>query len=113
MVHTHASPRSAVNFLVHAAGIDGEAVGPRRNLTMPGVAVTVGEQIEALGRVAGAKAAGLIREEHDETVWAIVRGWPTRFAAQRARELGFRAEESFEAIIRAHIEDELGGKMPA
>ena len=113
VVHTHASPRSAVNFLVHAAGIDGEAVGPRRNLTMPGVAVTVGEQIEALGRVAGAKAAGLIREEHDETVWAIVRGWPTRFAAQRARDLGFRAEESFEEIIRAHIEDELGGKMPA
>ena len=113
VVHTHASPRSAVNFLVHAAGIDGEAVGPRRNLTMPGVAVTVGEQIEALERVAGAKAAGLIREEHDETVWAIVRGWPTRFAAQRARELGFRAEESFEEIIRAHIEDELGGKIPA
>ncbi|TIP56825.1 MAG: SDR family oxidoreductase, partial [Mesorhizobium sp.] len=48
VVHTHASPRSAVNFLIHAAGIDGSAVGPRRNLTMPGVAVTVGEQIDAL-----------------------------------------------------------------
>ena len=33
--------------------IDGSAVGPRRNLTMPGVAVTVGEQIEALRRIAG------------------------------------------------------------
>ena len=48
VVHTHASPRSAVNFLIHAAGIDGAPVGPRRNLTMPGVGVTVGEQIEAL-----------------------------------------------------------------
>ena len=55
VVHTHASPRSAVNFLIHAAGIDGAAVGPRRNLTMPGVAVTVGEQIEALERIAGAE----------------------------------------------------------
>jgi D-erythronate 2-dehydrogenase len=111
VVHTHASPRSAVNFLIHAAGIDGSAVGPRRNLTMPGVAVTVGEQIEALERIAGAKAMKLIREEPDDTIWAIVKGWPTRFEARRSRELGFAAEASFDEIIRAHIEDELGGKI--
>ena len=106
VVHTHASPRSAVGFLIRAAGIDGDAVGPRRNLTMPGVAVTVGEQIEALRRVAGDDVARLIREEPDETIWAIVQNWPTRFAATRARELGFAAETSFDDIIRAHIEDE-------
>src|SRR5690606_34192970 len=109
VLHTHASPRSAVGFLLHAAEIDGETVGPRRNLTMPGVAVTVGEQIEALRRIAGEKAAALIREAPDEQVWAIVRNWPTRFAATRARELGFEAEPSFDEIIRVHIEDELGG----
>ena len=109
--HWHASPRSAVNFLIHAAGIDSAAVGPRRNLTMPGVAVSVGEQIEALERIAGAKAVKLIREEPDETIWAIVKGWPTRFEARRSRELGFVAETSFDDIIRAHIEDELGGKI--
>lgn len=108
VLHTHASPRSAVGFLVHAAGLDGAAIGPRRNLTMPGVAVTVGEQIEALARVAGGKVAGLVREEPDETIWAIVKNWPTRFSAERARALGFVAEDSFDAIIRAHIEDELG-----
>ena len=106
VVHTHASPRSAVGFLIRAAGIDGDAVGPRRNLTMPGVAVTVGEQIEALRRVAGDDVTRLIREEPDETIWAIVQNWPTRFAATRARELGFAAETSFDDIIRAHIEDE-------
>jgi len=111
VVHTHASPRSAVNFLIHAAGIDGSAVGPRRNLTMPGVAVTVGEQIEALERIAGARAVKLIRDEPDETIWAIVKGWPTRFEARRSRELGFAAETSFDDIIRAHIEDELDGKV--
>ncbi|MER8828123.1 SDR family oxidoreductase [Mesorhizobium sp. M0938] len=111
VLHTHASPRSAVNFLIHAAGIDGSAVGPRRNLTMPGVAVTVGEQIEALERIAGASAVKLIREEPDDTIWAIVKGWPTRFEARRSRELGFAAETSFDDIIRAHIEDELDGKV--
>ncbi|TGP23770.1 MULTISPECIES: D-erythronate dehydrogenase [unclassified Mesorhizobium] len=111
VLHTHASPRSAVNFLIHAAEIDGDKVGPRRNLTMPGVAVTVGEQIEALERIAGAEVAKRIREQPDETVWAIVKGWPTRFEARRARELGFVAESNFDEIIRAHIEDELGGKV--
>lgn len=106
VLHTHASPRSAVNFLIHAAEIDGERVGPRRNLTMPGVSVTVGEQIEALGRIAGSKVTRLIREEPDETIWSIVKNWPTRFEARRARELGFEAEQSFDEIIQAHIEDE-------
>ena len=111
VVHTHASPRSAVNFLIHAAEIDGDKVGPRRNLTMPGVAVTVGEQIEALERIAGADVAKRIREQPDEVIWAIVKGWPTRFEARRARELGFVAEKNFDEIILAHIEDELGGKI--
>ena len=31
---------------------------------------------------------------------------------RRARDLGFAAEETFDAIIMAHIEDELGGKIP-
>lgn len=107
VLHTHASPRSAVGFLVHAAEIDGGKVGPRRNLTMPGVAVTVGEQIEALRRVAGGGPVRLIHEAPDEAVWAIVQNWPTRFSAARAHALGFRAEQNFDDIIRAHIEDEL------
>lgn len=110
VMHTHASPRSAVEFLIHAAGIDGAAVGARRNITMPGVGVTVGEQIEALQRIAGNDLAKLIREEPDEAVWKIVQNWPTRFDARRARELGFKAKESFDEIIRAHIDEELGGK---
>ncbi|WP_421926645.1 D-erythronate dehydrogenase [Neoaquamicrobium sediminum] len=107
VVHTHASPRSAVGFLVHAAGLDGDQVGLRRNITLPGVGVSVGEQIEALRRVAGQDAVDLIREEPDEAVWALVKNWPTRFEARRAGELGFKAETSFDEIIRAHIEDEL------
>lgn len=107
VVHTHASPRSAVGFLLHAAALDGDRVGSRRNLIMPGVGVSVGEQIEALARVAGPGAIKLIHEAPDETIWSIVKGWPTRFEARRARDLGFVAETSFDEIIRAHIEDEL------
>jgi nucleoside-diphosphate-sugar epimerase len=109
--HSHASPRAAVEFCIHAATLDTSKVGPRRSLTMPGVSVTVAEQIEALRRVAGEKAVALIRREPDELVERIVGGWAERFVTGRATELGFKAEDSFDAIIRAHIEDELGGRI--
>ncbi len=109
--HTHASPRSAVGFLVHAAGLTREQLGPRMNLAMPGVCCTVAEQIEALSRIASPKVAARIRREPDELVARIVSGWSERFDAKRAAALGFRAEETFDDIIRAHIEDELGGKI--
>lgn len=107
--HTHASPRSAIGFLIHAAMIDGAHLGSRRNLTMPGVSVTVAEQIDSLRRIAGAKAVSRIRREPDPKIMAIVEGWPRRFDAARAKSLGFRAEDNFDEIVRAHIEDELGG----
>lgn len=109
--HTHASPRAAVGFLIHAAGLTREQMGPRVNLAMPGVSCTVGEQIDALRRVAGDKVAARIRRAPDELVQRIVSGWAERIDAKRAHELGFRAEATFDDIIRAHIDDELGGKI--
>jgi nucleoside-diphosphate-sugar epimerase len=112
-IFTHASPRSAVGFLIHAASLSREALGPRINLSMPGVCVTVGEQIEALRRVAGDRAVKLIRRAPDKAVSDIVAGWPTRFDAGRATALGFRAERDFDEIIRVHVEDDLGGHIPS
>ncbi len=111
VLHWHASPRSAVGFLVHAAGLTRTQLGDRINLTMPGVCCTVGEQIAALRRIAGDKVANRIRREPDELVERIVAGWPRRFDTRRALTLGFKAEATFDDIIRAHIEDELGGKI--
>ena len=105
--HWFASPRAAIGFLLHAARIDGAQLGVRRNLSMPGVCATVAEQIESLRRVAGDRVARLIRRQPDPAILRIVEGWPLNFAPQRALALGFRADTSFEQIIRIHIEDEL------
>jgi nucleoside-diphosphate-sugar epimerase len=113
VMHWHASPRAAIGFLLHAASLDGERVGPRRAFTLPGCAVTVGEQIAALRRIAGDKVAARIVRKPDPFVQRIIAGWPRRFDTKRARDLGFEAEHSFEDIIRVHIEDELGGMLPA
>jgi nucleoside-diphosphate-sugar epimerase len=107
--HWFASPRAAIDFLLHAASLDTAKLGTRRNLSMPGISATVGEQIEALRKVGGEKAARLIRREPDATIMRIVEGWPQNFDARRALALGFRADSSFEEIIRIHVADELQG----
>lgn len=104
--HWHASPRSAIGFLVHAATIDLAKVGARRNLTMPGVSATVAEQIEALRRVAGDAAVARIRRQTDPVIERIVAGWPANFDASRAKALGFHAEASFDEIVGVYLEDE-------
>jgi D-erythronate 2-dehydrogenase len=109
--HWHASPRSAVGFFLHAATMDLAPLGWRRSLSMPGLSATVAEQIAALTRVAGPKAAALIRREPDPAIEKIVAGWPRDFDTRRALQLGFRAETTFDEIIRVHIEDELGGMI--
>jgi nucleoside-diphosphate-sugar epimerase len=113
VVHTHASPRAAIGFLIHAAGLSGDALGPRVNLAMPGVCCTVAEQIAALRRIAGERVAARIRRERDDLVARIVDGWPQRIEAKRARELGFKAEGSFDEIVRIHIDEDRGGSFVA
>ncbi|WP_425248608.1 hypothetical protein [Chelativorans salis] len=49
--------------------------------------------------------------EPDPTIRAIVAGWPTNFDARRAEGLGFASENSFDDIIRIHIDDELRGAI--
>jgi nucleoside-diphosphate-sugar epimerase len=111
--HWFASPRAAVGFVLHAAGLDTALLGDRRSLSLPGLSATVGEQIAALRKIAGEPVAARIRREPDPAILRIIEGWPERFDTARANALGFQAESSFEEIIRIHIEDELGGSFVA
>ncbi len=112
VMHWHASPRSAVGFLLHAGTMDLNTIGPRRALSMPGLAATVGEQIAALDRVAGKNVTARIKRQPDQTIMGIVAGWPRNFSTERALKLGFTtAEKTFDDIIRIHIDYELGGKF--
>jgi nucleoside-diphosphate-sugar epimerase len=110
--HWFASPRAAVSFLFHAGALDLDRLGLRRTLNMPGLSATVGEMIASLEQVAGVECVKLIQREPDPTIQRFVDGWPRRLDASRAQALGFRAETSFEEIIKIHVEDECGGDLP-
>lgn len=105
--HWHASPRSAAQFLRHAATLDLTRLHNRPGLNLPGVSCTVEEQIEALRAVAGNDVVRLIKHVPDPGIDAIVQGWPRDFFPAHALDLGFRADKDFRAIIETYIEDDL------
>jgi nucleoside-diphosphate-sugar epimerase len=106
--HWFASPRAAVGFFITAATIDTSSLGPRRSMTMPGVSATVGEEIEALRKVAGDAAVALIKRTEDPFVAKIVQGWAGRFDPALAASMGFAAEKNFDQIIKVYQQDEMG-----
>lgn len=103
------SPRRTVDGLIRAAGLPGDTLGADRALGLPGITRTVGEMLDALERVAGAKERARVSFSPDPFVRRIVEGWPMRFDLERAAALGFEADGSIEEIVTAFIEDELGG----
>lgn len=102
----HSAPRTVVANLLHAAEIDGTAFGPNRNLNLPGRTDTIGAMIDAMTRVAGPEAAARITWDKDPVIERIVTGWRNRFAPNKALELGFKADESFEDSVRWFLKDD-------
>ena len=105
--HWFASPRSAARFFTHAAKIDTLLIHPSLTLNMPGLSVTVAEQIEALRDIAGEDCVKRIIFDPDETIAAIVQSWPQRFNPEKALSLGFQAETDFKQMIAIYIEDDM------
>lgn len=101
------SPRSAVEWFLHAATMDTAAMGNDRGINPPGRSATVAKMLEALEAVAGRAARDRVGFVFDREVFDIVEGWPAAFAATRARRLGFAEQEPLEDLVRAFIEDDL------
>lgn len=95
------SPGTASKSLLHAHDLPGERFEGRRTLNLPGVSVTVGEMIEALGRAGG--DVGLISHAPDPAIERIVADWPPFMVADRARELGFPNDSSIDGIVGDHL----------
>lgn len=100
------SPRTAVANLVHALTIPVERLGGWRTLNLPGLTVEVSEMLNALERRAGAKARARVRFEPDPGIESIVNSWPGALDVTRPLGLGFGADQNFDDVITAFMEDE-------
>jgi D-erythronate 2-dehydrogenase len=101
-----ASPRRAVDWLLHAASMETGPMGLDRSVNPPGVATTIAHLIEALETVRPG-ASALIRRAPDPVIAGIVGEWPAAFEPMRARTLGFAAHEPVVDVVRAFVEDDL------
>ncbi len=101
-----ASPRRAVEWLLHAAVMDTHAMGLDRGVNPPGISATVAHMLAALEEVKPG-ATKLIRRVDDPVTAGIIGGWPAAFEAMRARALGFSPHEKLVELVRAFVEDDL------
>ena len=99
------SPGRTIAGLIRAAETSDAAWGPRTALNLPAITATTGDMAAALERVAGPAAAALIDWTPDANIRKIVKTWPARINAVRAKGLGLLPEASFEAIIRQYVDE--------
>lgn len=102
------SPRSTVHNLIHAHELDRAAFGSAGAVNLPGLTTTVGEMVAAMGRVAGANAMKLVEWKEDPAILKLVRTWPGDFVTARAEKMGFVHDASFDDVVKAYMEEELG-----
>jgi nucleoside-diphosphate-sugar epimerase len=99
------SPRKAIDTLIHAHELNGADFGKERFLAVSGLSVTVREMVQALEQVAGKQVCELIEWKEDPNITRLVNTWPGDFEVKRAKAMGFKADDNYANIIKAHIED--------
>jgi len=98
-----ASPARTIEGFVRAAEASDAQWGQRTAINLPSLRTTVGEMAAALEKVAGKEAAALLDWQPDAAIEKLVRSWPGDVAWERARGLGLRNDDGFEAIVRDYI----------
>jgi nucleoside-diphosphate-sugar epimerase len=100
-----ASPASTIAGLIAVFQADRAALGGRLALNLPALNVRVGDMLDALEAVAGAKVRSKVRYQRDDRIANIVSGWARAATAERAQVLGLRPDTSYQSIIEQYIED--------
>ncbi|MEJ8845247.1 D-erythronate dehydrogenase [Variovorax rhizosphaerae] len=103
--HPMSSPGRTIDGLIAVYEASREAFQGRLALNLPSINVRVGDMLDALEEVAGAKVRGLVRFERDERIAGIVANWPTGATATRAGKLGLHPHDNFADIIRQYVAD--------
>jgi nucleoside-diphosphate-sugar epimerase len=107
------SPARTVEGLIRAAEALDSEWGPLTAVNLPALRTTVGDMAQALERVAGKAATGLLDWSPDPAILKLVKTWPGNVASARANGLGLVADTSFEDVIRDYVRENPGAvKLP-
>lgn len=95
------SPEVAVKNLVHTRLIPAERFAlPAHVVCLPGITVTIRDELQALEIVGGKKALELVKFKDDPVNRRIVSSWPSRFDNSYALNLGYFVDEGgIEGIV--------------
>ena len=104
-----ASPRAIIANVVKAHDLPAEAWGAPRTVSLPGFSIGIGEMVDAMRRIAGDTVAARVDWRPDAFIQRIVDGWPPAFDTRKALAMGFVQDAGIEEVIRAFVDDELGG----
>ncbi|MEO7390574.1 MAG: D-erythronate dehydrogenase [Ramlibacter sp.] len=111
--HAFLSPRLTTEALIRVAEVADAEWGPLTAINLPAMSATVGEMAAALERVAGPAATALLDWRPDPAILRLVKTWPGNVASARARALGMKSDETFEAIVRDYVSENPGAiKLP-
>jgi nucleoside-diphosphate-sugar epimerase len=97
--------RTAIENLIRLHEVDGSKIGPDRAVGFPSLDVSVGEMIQGLKRVAGARPLGPIELTPDPEIQRIVAGWASRTRWDKAKSLGLASDPNIDSIVSTYIED--------
>jgi D-erythronate 2-dehydrogenase len=100
------SPKRVVEAFVLAHDLPASAWPSSRVVNLPGITISVREMLEAMKRVAGDEPVKRVRFVPDARIQAIVKTWPVSFHTDRARAMGFVADDNFEDVVRDFIADQ-------
>ena len=107
------SVRRVVESFVHAACLSSTTMGHTRAVQLPGLTLPVTDLIKAMERVAGTNVIKRISFTTQPEILKIVQGWPVKFDTTRSGKLGFKPDQTPDAIISNFIQDELAGQVVA
>jgi len=95
------SPRTLVRNLIHTLTVPADALPSHiRQITLPGIRVSMQEIMNALAKVGGEDLLKLLREENDAALIPILKSWATNVDTTKAMRLGYMQDVSFEDAVR-------------
>lgn len=94
-----------IDNLLRIAEVDAAAIGARRALTAPALAVSIADLVAAIARVDPSAAARIAYEREPSAALRAQFGcWPLDCAFERARALGLQADVDADALLARCIE---------